>query len=285
MKSPFREDAIKGRVVLITGGGSGIGFGIAKSLGTHGAKVVIMGRRENFLKDACSKLEGNGVQCAYFSGDVRKEQDADDAVKTAVERFGRLDTLINSAAGNFLALSEEMSMNAFRTVMEIDAFGVFNLCRAAFPALKAANNGVVINISATLQKTASWYQTHACAAKSAIDSMTRNLALEWGIYGIRVNGIAPGPIKDTPGLAKLQANPAHLSKVVEQIPLQRIGTTDDIGLTALFLCTDAGSYISGDTIIVDGGEWLWKEPQVPRGMVSKVSRQVEDKSRSLKASL
>ncbi len=274
-----------GRVALVTGGASGIGFGIAKTLGLHGARLVLMGRRREFLEDACGKLRALGIEAVFYAGDVRKEEDADGAVAAALQAFGRLDTLINSAAGNFLALAEEMSYKAFRTVLEIDTFGVFNLCRASFKALKASRQGVIINISATLHYGASWYQTHATAAKSAIDTITRQLALEWGLYNIRVNGIAPGPIADTPGMTKLSATDNAARLIVERVPLGRAGTTDDIGYAALFLCSSAGSYVSGDTIVVDGAAWLWSPPAAPREQIARLSREVEDKSRSLKAKI
>lgn len=283
--SPFRDDAVRGRVALVTGGGSGIGFGISKTLGLHGAKVVVMGRRQAFLDDAVLKLAELGVDAVAVAGDVRKEEDARRAVAVAVERFGKLDTLVNCAAGNFLALAEEMSLNAFRTVLEIDTMGVFNMCTAAFQALKAAGNGSIINISATLHYGATWYQTHATAAKSAIDSLTRQLALEWGTHDIRVNGIAPGPIADTPGMTKLSGSPDAMQRLVDCVPLGRAGSTVDIGLTAVFLCSTAASYMSGDTLVVDGAAWLWSPPPVPREMVSQLSRGVEDKSRSQKAKL
>uniref|UniRef100_A0A7S3LKP7 2,4-dienoyl-CoA reductase [(3E)-enoyl-CoA-producing] n=1 Tax=Aplanochytrium stocchinoi TaxID=215587 RepID=A0A7S3LKP7_9STRA len=285
MTSPFKSDCIKGRVALITGGGSGIGFGIAKTLGEHGAKVVIMGRRQKFLDDAVLKLNSYGIEASCHVGDVRKEEDAKKVVDYTLEQYGRLDTLVNSAAGNFLALAEDMSVNAFRTVLEIDTFGVFNMSRHAFTSLKDSGNGVIINISATLHYGASWYQTHATAAKAAIDQLTRQFALEWGLYDIRVNGIAPGPIEGTPGLMKLSGTQANQKLYAEMVPLRRAGTTTDIGMTALFLCTSGGAYISGDTIVVDGGAWLWRPPPIPREKVSEISRGVENKSRNLKAKL
>eukprot|EP00510_Aplanochytrium_minuta_P003093 CAMPEP_0184016626 /NCGR_PEP_ID=MMETSP0954-20121128/7037_1 /TAXON_ID=627963 /ORGANISM="Aplanochytrium sp, Strain PBS07" /LENGTH=285 /DNA_ID=CAMNT_0026297675 /DNA_START=86 /DNA_END=943 /DNA_ORIENTATION=+ len=285
MDSPFKSDCVSGRVALITGGGSGIGFGIAKTLGLHGAKVVIMGRRKQFLEDAVKKLEGFGIEAACFPGDVRKEEDAKRIVEFTVNRFGRLDTLVNSAAGNFLALAEEMSVNAFRTVMEIDTFGVFNMTKQSFAALRDSGNGVVINISATLHYGATWYQTHATAAKAAIDQLTRQFALEWGLHDIRVNGIAPGPIEGTPGLVKLSGTESNQNLYAEQVPLKRAGTTTDIGMCALFLCTSGASYISGDTIVVDGASWLYTPPPIPRDKVKEISKGVEKKSRNLKAKI
>jgi peroxisomal 2,4-dienoyl-CoA reductase len=195
-----------------------------------------------------------------------------------------LHILVNGAAGNFLATAEGMRLKGFKTVMEIDTMGTFNLSSAAFPALRDSGRGVIINISATLHYGATWYQAHASAAKAAIDSLTRSLGLEWGAFNIRVCGIAPGPIAGTPGMTKLA--PGDDAKVVEDavkevIPLGRMGTTADIAYMATFLCSDAASFVTGETVVVDGGHWLWKEPMLPREMVEEVSRGVEQKSRGI----
>lgn len=129
---------------------------------------------------------------------MRKPDDCTAAVAACARQFHGIHILVNCAAGNFLATAEELSVNGFKTVMDIDTVGTFMMCRAAFPHLKTAH-GAVINISATLHYGATWYQAHASAAKAAIDSLTRSLALEWGEFGIRVNGVAPGPIQDTAG--------------------------------------------------------------------------------------
>ena len=258
--------------------GSGIGLGIARRLGEHGASVVLMGRREDFLKNAQESLRKEGIKCEYFAGDVRSEESAKAAVKFAVDKFGRLDTLVNSAAGNFLSLAEDLSTNAFKTVIDIDLIGTFNVTRQAFPALKASGNGVVINISATLHYTSTWYQTHACAAKAGIDTLTKQLALEWGTFGIRVNGVAPGPIAETPGFTKLAGSDPTLK---ERLPLGRAGTTAEIGDACVFLCSKAAAYISGHTMVVDGACWLWTPPTVPREKVAEVSRKVEKTSRNV----
>jgi peroxisomal 2,4-dienoyl-CoA reductase len=169
--------------------------------------------------------------------------------------------------------------------MEIDTVGSFNMSRAAFKALKVApEGGLIINISATLHYGATWYQTHASAAKAAVDSLTRSLGLEWGSFGIRVVGIAPGPIADTPGMAKLA--PTNDSSAVDElvaelIPLGRMGTKTDIALAAVFLCSSAGGFITGETLVVDGGHWLFKPQMLPRELVSDMSRRVESKSRAM----
>lgn len=277
--SPFKSSCLSGRVALITGGGSGIGFGIAEELGKHGCAIVIMGRRENVLQKAASILESHGVRASYCKGDVRSETDARRAVDHAVRTFGGLDVLVNSAAGNFLCQASDLKPKGFRTVMEIDALGVWNMCHASFESLKRSGRGVIINISATLHLGATWYQAHACAAKAAIDSVTRSLGLEWGTYNIRTIGIAPGPIAGTPGVAKLA--PAAQKMVSKLVPLERMGETSEIGLAAVFLTSDAAKYITGTTIIVDGGEWLFKPPPIPRDAVAALSKRVEAKSRAI----
>lgn len=265
---------------MLTFTASGIGLGIARRLGQHGASLVLLGRREEFLKTAQAALRKEGIKVEYFAGDVRSEENAKAAVQLAIDKFGKLDTLINSAAGNFLSLAEDLSVNGFKTVIEIDLIGTYNVTKQAFPALKASGNGVVINISATLHYTTTWYQTHACAAKAGIDSLTRQLALEWGTYGIRVNGIAPGPIADTPGMTKL-APEAMEAEIKTRVPLGRSGKTEEIGDTAVFLCSNGASYISGHTIVVDGASWLYTLPTAPRERVAELSRKVEKKSRSV----
>lgn len=188
IQSPFSSDALSGEVVIVTGGASGIGFEIARQLGLHGAKVAIMGRRAEVIDAAVKAMESQGVEVIGVRGDVRSSLDAGRVVEATVARFGRLTMLVNSAAGNFLAAAEDLAPKGFQTVMDIDALGVFTMCHACFPELKKHSDSNIINISAMLHQPATWFQVHASAAKAAIDSITRSLALEWGEYGIRVNG-------------------------------------------------------------------------------------------------
>jgi 2,4-dienoyl-CoA reductase [(3E)-enoyl-CoA-producing], peroxisomal len=290
--SPFSSNCLKGRVALVTGGGSGICFEIVRQLLLAGCEgVLICGRRETFLKEAAAILHretGSKSAVEYQVCDVRNPDSCQDAVDFVGHRFGRLDILVNGAAGNFLAPAAEISPKGFATVMAIDALGTFNMTRAAHGLLSKTaariedNDTVsVINISATLQYGATWWQAHASAAKAAVDSLTRSLALEWGSDRIRVNGIAPGPIANTPGMAKLAPSLDDddvQSMVRDRIPLGRLGESWEIGQAAVYL--SVANYVTGHVLVVDGGEWLYKEPMVPRELVAELSRKVEAPSRA-----
>ncbi|BBH01447.1 short-chain dehydrogenase-reductase B [Prunus dulcis] len=266
MESPFKADVVKGKVALITGGGSGIGFEISTQFGKHGASIAIMGRRKQVLDSAVSALQSLGIQAVGFEGDVRKHEDAKRVVESTFQHFGRLDILVN--------------------VMDIDAVGTFTMCYEALkylkkggPGRRSSGGGTILNISATLHYTASWYQVHVAAAKAAIDATTRNLALEWGAdYDIRVNGIAPGPIDDTPGMSKLAPSEIN-SKARDYMPLYKLGDKWDIAMAALYLASDAGKFINGTVIIADGGLWLSRPRHLPKEAVKQLSRSVEKRSR------
>jgi len=254
--SVFREDALAGKVAFVTGGGSGICKGITRALMAHGAKAVITSRTQEKLDAAAKELsEATGSECFGVACDVREPETVEKALDAALEHFGQIDIVVNGAAGNFLCPAAQLSYNAFRTVMEIDTLGTYNVSRAAFDKALKKGGGVILNITATLHYGATPLQAHPSAAKAAVDSLTRSLALEWGPLGIRVVGIAPGPIADTEGAARLLP-PDMKDKMLAAIPLKRMGTVDEIGELALFLCTDAAKLITGETVVADGGAWL-----------------------------
>ncbi|KAJ7948978.1 Peroxisomal 2,4-dienoyl-CoA reductase [Quillaja saponaria] len=286
MESPFKPDVLKGKVALITGGGSGIGFEISTQFGKHGASIAIMGRRKQVIDSAVSTLQALGIPAFGIEGDVRKQEDARRVVESTYKHFGRIDILVNAAAGNFLVSAEDLSPNGFRTVIDIDSVGTFTMCHEVLKYLKkggpgrsSSSGGTILNISATLHYTASWYQIHVSAAKAAVDATTRSLALEWGAdYDIRVNGIAPGPISDTPGISKLAPEEID-NKSGDYMPLYKLGEKWDIAMSALYLVSDAGKFINGTTLIVDGGLWLSRPRHLPKEAVKKLSRAVEKRSR------
>ncbi len=254
--SPFRLDLFAGKVVFVTGGGSGICRGITEAFLAHGASAVILGRKADRLAEAAKEMEAkSGKPCLAVPCDVRDPAAVAAAFAATLERFGRVDVVVNGAAGNFLCPAAQLSPNGFKTVLEIDAMGTFNVCRAAFDAWLRDHGGVILNVSATLHLGATPLQIHASAAKAAIDSMTKTLALEWASLGVRVVGVAPGPIDGTEGMARLAPGEAR-TRLEQNIPIGRFGRIDEIASVALFLCSDAGSLIHGETVVADGGAWF-----------------------------
>ncbi len=250
----FREQVLAGRVALVTGGGTGVTGGVARSLAEAGAKVALVSRSIEHLEPAAALINGAGGEALAVPADVRDFAEVEKAVAATVEHFGHLDVVVNGAAGNFLCAAEELSPNGFGTVVDIDLKGTFNVCRAAFAQLKE-HGGQILNISATLHYLGTPMQLHVSAAKAGVDALTRNLAVEWGRYGIRVNAIAPGPVEDTEGMKRLVPEPVK-EKLRKNIPLGRFGRIADIERAAVFLCSDAASFVNGEILVVDGGQWL-----------------------------
>ena len=250
----FADKILSGRVALVTGGGTGITGGVARALAEAGARVALVSRKLEHLQPAAEAINANGGEAIAVAADVRQPDAVAAAIATTVDRFGKLDIVVNGAAGNFLCAAEELSPNGFGTVVDIDLKGTFNVCRAAFAELKQ-NRGQVLNISATLHYLGTPMQLHVSAAKAGVDALTRNLAVEWGKYGIRVNAIAPGPIGDTEGMKRLVPEPIK-EKLRQRIPLGRFGEIADIEQAAVFLCSEAAGFINGTVLVVDGGHWL-----------------------------
>ncbi len=254
--SIFREDVLAGRVALVTGGGSGICRGITEALMRHGCDAVITSRKLERLEAAAAELSAaTGRRCVPVAADVRDPAAVDAAIDRALGELGGLDIVVNGAAGNFLSPAAALSPNGFRTVLDIDAAGTFNVSKAAFTKALNRTGGVILNVSATLHYIGQPFQVHAGSAKAAVDAMTRHLAVEWGPAGVRVNAIAPGPIGDTEGMRRLA--PGDLKARMERkIPLGRFGRVSEIADAAVFLASDAASYITGAVLVVDGGAWM-----------------------------
>lgn len=254
--SVFKDDILEGKVAFVTGGGSGICKGITRAFMQHGADAAIVGRKADRLEAVAKELsEETGRRCVATPADVREPKAVEAALDAAIEQLGDVDIVVNGAAGNFLCPAATLSYNAFKTVIDIDTIGTWNVTRAVFERGLRDRGGVILNISATLHYAATPLQTHASAAKAAVDSLTKSLALEWGSMGIRVNAIAPGPIDDTEGMTRL-APPDMKAKLEKAVPLGRFGRVEDIANAALFLASDAASYVHGEIFVVDGGAWL-----------------------------
>jgi NAD(P)-dependent dehydrogenase (short-subunit alcohol dehydrogenase family) len=255
----FREDILRDRIALITGGSSGIGLGIARVYAELGATVVIVGRRKERLALAIDQLavEVPAAKPIAIAVDVRNHLAIRDSVSGIVQRFGRLDILINNAAGNFHCPTEELSENAWRTVIDIDLHGTFNCCQAALTGLKASpQGGRIMNITVP-QALSGWPgSAHAASAKAGVLSLTRSLAVEWGDYGIRVNNVLPGPIAGTEGLKRLYEDRGTADHEMKRMALGSFGLVDDIANACAFLASPGGDFVTGCDFMVDGGRWL-----------------------------
>src|ERR1700754_1458481 len=227
------NDLFAGKTVFITGGSSGINLGVAKNFAALGAQVAICGRTQEKLDTAATELRALGATVCPIVADVRDFAALEAAFARSRAELGPMDVLVCGAAGNFLAPAEKLSANGFKTVIDIDLLGDFNASRAAFEQLKETQ-GTIIYVSAGMAYMPHAFQVHVGAAKAGIDMMMKNLALEWGRHGIRVNSIVPGPIEGTEGANRLVAAGAK-DALIEAVPLRRMGSVDDIGQTAAFL--------------------------------------------------
>ncbi len=247
--SPFD---FTGRHVFVAGGSSGINFGIAQAFARAGARLSLISRSPERVDGAASRLRELGTDAIGIAADVRQPEAVERALAQAAAKFGPIDVLVSGAAGNFLAKALDMSPNAFKTVVDIDLLGSFNVLRLSHAHLRKPG-ACIIQISASQAFVATPYQVHVSAAKAGIDMLTRGLALEWGADGIRINSIIPGPIQDTEGLKRLAPTAETLQAMAERVPLKRLGRLEDVARVALMLASDWGSYITGTVIAVDGG--------------------------------
>ncbi|KAG8145520.1 putative 24-dienoyl-CoA reductase-like protein [Naja naja] len=238
----FQPDILKGKVAFVTGGGSGIGFRIAEILMRHGCQCVIASRKLERLTEAAKKLSAaTGQRCLPVSLDVRQPQSISAAVDEALREFEKIDILVNNAAGNFLCPASSLSFNGYKT----------------------ENGGVIVNITATLSYKGLALQMHAGTAKAAIDAMTKHLAVEWGPQRIRVISVAPGPISGTEGYRRLVPPNLESNHYFQNIPLQRVGNKTEIAHSVLYLVSPLASYVTGTTLVVDGGDWMTSENSFP----------------------
>ncbi|KAA0998781.1 SDR family oxidoreductase [Paraburkholderia panacisoli] len=250
----FLKDLFKGKTVFVTGGGSGINLGVAKNFAALGANIAICGRSQEKLNAAAADLRAFGTKVCAVSADVRDSAALEAAFEQSKAELGAMDVLVCGAAGNFLAPAEKLSANGFKTVIDIDLLGSFNATHKAFEQLKETR-GTILYISAGMAYIPHAFQVHVGAAKAGIDMMMKNIALEWGRFGIRANSIVPGSIEETEGLKRL-SDPAEKEKLVAAVPLLRTGTVDDIGQLAAFLSSPLASYITGCVVVCDGGQNL-----------------------------
>ena len=241
-----------GKVVVVVGGTSGINRGIAEMFAAHGAKVAVASRKQEKVDDTVAKLKQLGSDAMGFAVDVRELEALQAGLQSVHERFGDFDVVVSGAAGNFPSLANDLSGNAFKSVIDIDLRGTFHVMKAVYPFLRKPGASV-INISAPQAFIPMKAQLHVCAAKAGVDMITRTLALEWGAAGVRVNSVVPGPIDGTEGMARLAPDENIRKMVARSVPLGRLGTTENVGHACLFLASELGSFVSGTILPVDGG--------------------------------
>jgi NAD(P)-dependent dehydrogenase (short-subunit alcohol dehydrogenase family) len=256
----FDTKILKERSVLVTGGGSGLGLAMAKKFAAHGAKVTIAGRTLDRLERAAREIrdvarEGGDVD--YFPADVREPAEVDALVARAVERFGKVDALVNNAAGNFLVTSEDLTPNGFDAVVRTVLHGsVYCTLAVGRHLLERKASGSIVSVVTTYAWTGTGFALPSACAKAGVLAMTRSLAVEWGEKAIRLNAVAPGPIPTEGAWARLMAFPEAEKKTLERIPLGRFGTPEEVANLVTFLLSDLCPYQTGDCITMDGGEWL-----------------------------
>lgn len=250
MTQRFRD-----RTVVVTGGGTGLGRAMAESFGAEGARVCAIGRRQEKLDETVAAIEGKGGTALAFSADVRDAARIEAVMGEIAERTGRIDVLVNNAAGNFVCPSEELSPNGFKSVVDIVLLGTFFCTRYAFDALRATK-GSIVNIVAAYAWSGEPGAVHSASAKAGVLAMTRTLAAEWGRFGIRVNAVAPGPIHTEGTDANLWSVGDVEEQVRRSVPLGRLGEPADVSRAVLWLCSNDAAWTSGTTLTVDGAQWL-----------------------------
>lgn len=255
----FAPDLLKDEVILITGGGSGLGLAMAKKFVSLEAGVIICGRTESKLQKAVEELKSlrSDTKVGYYVVDVRDYNGVKLMFDWAISEFGYVSGLVNNAAGNFLSCSEDLTPNGFRAIVEIVLFGTFHCCHVfGNYLLKQKRKGNIVNIVTTYTDTGSGFVLPSACGKAGVKALTGSLAFEWAPYGIRVNAIAPGPFPTKGAWSRLLPTEELQKQYIARIPMRRAGDPEELANLAAFLLSPLASYITGETIIIDGGEHL-----------------------------
>jgi NAD(P)-dependent dehydrogenase (short-subunit alcohol dehydrogenase family) len=249
----FKQGILQGKVAYVSGGTSGINLGIAIGFAQQGAKVAVVGRNEEKAQAAAAEIRAaSGGEAIALTGDVRDYDAVEATLKATQDKFGKIDIVVAGAAGNFPASVINMSSKGFKTVVDIDLIGTFNVFRAAFEYLNQ-RGASLIAITAGQAVNPRPFQAHVCAAKAGVNMLVKCLAMEWGPAGIRVNAISPGPIEGTEGVARLAPTEAVKQHWIAQTPLRRFGRREEIANAAIYLSSPLAEYITGTVLDCEGG--------------------------------
>jgi peroxisomal 2,4-dienoyl-CoA reductase len=254
----FADGVVRNKVVVVTGGGTGIGRSIALLMATYGAHVVLASRNLPALQAVAAEVEMRGVRALPVQTDIRQNDQVGAMVQTTIDTFGRIDVLVNNAAGSFLAAARKITPKGWQSVVDTTLNGTFYCSQAVGLRMIAQGGGKIINITATLHFKGAPGLIAPTAAKAGVEALTKSLALEWAKFNILVNAIAPGPMHTEGADRNLWSNTAFRDMIERGVPLGRFGKAVDIANMAVYLASPAGDYITGATIVVDGGEWLKK---------------------------
>ena len=284
----LKEDTFKGKTVLITGGGTGLGKSIGKTLLELGAKLIITSRKIDVLRKTQEEFENDyGNNILSIEGDVRNIEDVERVIKEGIKQYGQIDYLINNAAGNFISPTERLSSNAFQVIIDIVLKGTCNFTLTLGKEwINSKQGGTILNIVTTYASTGSGYVVPSAAAKGGVISLTRSIAAEWAKYNIRCNAIAPGPFPTKGAWDRLV--PPGFSKFIDpkkRIPLKRFGEHIELANLAAYLLSDYSSYMTGEIVTIDGGEWTYNAGQftwldkVPKAMWTIIEKTIRRKNK------
>ena len=250
---------LKGQVAIVTGGGTGIGLGIAREIGRLGGIVVLASRNPEHLVSAVEELKRDGIEAAFHATDVRDPEQVEELVASTLERFEQIDILVNNAAGNFIVDADKLSVNGFNAVVGIVLHGTFHCTRAAgLEMIRSGRGGKILNLVAAYAWTGGPKTLHSAVAKAGVVAMTRTLAVEWAQHGIRVNALCPGPVDTEMSRAQLWAAPEIRDQLLRSVPVGRFGSVEEVAQAASYLVSPYADFVNGEVLVVDGGEWLGK---------------------------